>query len=93
MFALMQGTPLFGDEFRTQWEFYSILSQQALSGFVPVLQSALMFNRPVPQEMPEQMRQSYKTGLSEDAKKFAADLITWFTQIRDAGQDAFIMWW
>jgi hypothetical protein len=93
MARLMEGSPLFGDAFRTQWSFYSLFSNQELAAMIPVLQAAAEFTRPLPAGCPEEIVRNTKTSLSEGGKGFVADLIRWFGQIQRAGQDAFILWW
>lgn len=93
MASLIDGSPLFGDSFRTDWSFYTIFSNQELAAMIPVLQAAVGFRRPLPEGYPEELIKNAITGLSEDGKKFVADLVKWFCRIQQAGQDAFIFWW
>jgi hypothetical protein len=93
MTGLTEGTPLFGDAFRSQWSFYTWFSNEDLAAMVPVLQISAEFELPMPPNLPEEIRAKRKTRLSEGARSFIADLIKWFTRIQEAGQDAFILWW
>jgi hypothetical protein len=93
IWKLSHGTPLFGDDFRTDWSFYTIFTNQELAAIVPVLQAAADYERPVPEGLPEFRKSTLKTRLSDDARQFAQELSRWFGQIKEAGQDAFILWW
>jgi len=93
MSNLSNGSPLFGDDFRTEWSFYTLFSNQELATMIPVFQAAADFKRPLPEGYPEELTKKMVTGLSEGGKDFVADLINWFGQIQRAGQDAFILWW
>jgi hypothetical protein len=91
--ALSNGSPLFGDDFRTDWSFYSILTRDQLAILISAFRAAIAYTRPLPADYPEAMAKSVKTRLSDTAKEFLGDLITWFGRIEQAGQDAFILWW
>jgi hypothetical protein len=93
MWKLSNGSPIFGDEFRTQWSFYTLFSKQELTAMVPVFHAAVEYKRPLPEGYPEEHTKKMATGLPEGAKQFAGDLIKWFSAIQRAGQDAFILWW
>ena len=93
MGSLGNGTPLFGDDFRTEWSFYTVFTNQELAAMLPVLRAAVDFKRPLTEEYPEEVRREIRMELSESAKSFSTDLINWFGQIQKAGQDAFILWW
>jgi hypothetical protein len=93
MSRLSNGSPLFGDDFRTQWSFYSYFRNQELAAMVPALQSADQFKRPLPEGFPDELTLSLKTALSDAGKEFNGELMRWFSQIQRAGQDAFILWW
>jgi hypothetical protein len=93
MRKLVNGGPLFGDDFRSQWEIYSFFTNQELAFIIPIFQAALEFGGPVPDNVPDHLKDRVQTRLSEGAKRFLGDLIKWFVQIQEAGQDAFIMWW
>lgn len=93
MSGLGNGTPLFGDDFRTQWSFYTLFSNSDLATMIPFFQEAVDFRRTLPEDIPEQFTQKIPTSLSDNGKDFALDLIRWFGQIHEAGQDAFILWW
>jgi len=93
MSALSNGTPLFGDDFRTEWSFYTLFSNSDLSTMVPVFQAAADFKRALPEGYPEEFTKKMATGLSDPGREFVLDLIRWFGQIQQAGQDAFILWW
>ena len=95
---LLEGTPLFGDDFDTP-SFYTWFSNQDLAETVPIFQAAAEFERPYPKsfeaqlpETRERLQRSYKTSLSEGGKAAATALSKWFGQIQRAGQDAFILW-
>ncbi len=93
MSKLSHGSPLFGDDFRTEWSFYTYFSNQELAAMIPVFQAAAEFNRPSPAGFPQEAVKQMATGLSPSGKKFIGNLIRWFEQIQQAGQDAFIVWW
>jgi hypothetical protein len=89
LFKLACGSPLFGAEFKSDWSFYSILTHQELATLLPSLQSALEFERKLPPEYGPQFLRS----LSKDGKAFVSDLLKWFGQIHQSGQDALVYWW
>lgn len=93
MSGLSNGTPLFGDEFHTEWAFYGVFSRGDLPKMVSVLKAAVEFQRTLPRDYPESLAKTTATGLSEDCKVFAAELATWLGKIEQAGQDAFFLWW
>lgn len=93
MVRLIKGTPLFGDDFRTSWEFYTWFTNEELAAMIPVFQAAADFQRPLPKGYSEEALKKMKMGLSDGGKEFIADLIQWFSQIQQAGQDALILWW
>ena len=93
MSRLSNGSPLFGDDFRTEWSSYTFFSNQELADMIPVFQAAADFRRPLPEGYPEELTTKMMTGLSEGGKEFVADLIKWFDQIQRSGQDAFLLWW
>lgn len=88
--VLSNGSPLFGDDFRSDWSYYSILSADDVAGFIPFLKAAVDFERKLPSWAPAG---EHPTSLSEMAKKFAMALCGWFEQIQQAGQEPFIIWW
>jgi hypothetical protein len=90
---LDSGTPLFGDDFCTGWEYYSVIDNPEIAILVGGFQAALDFERKLPDSMPDDVRRRFKTRLLDDTKKFICDLIGWFEQIQQAGQDAFIIWY
>ena len=90
---LNKGTPLFGEDFRTPWSFYTLFSNKDLANMIPTLRTAPEFQRILPENLPEEVRKQAATGLSERGHEFAANLIEWFSRIQTAEQDAFIMWW
>jgi hypothetical protein len=92
MWTLSNGSPIFGDDFRTDWSFYSLFTNQELAAIVPVFQAAEQFKRSLPDKLPEDYRAKMRTSLSEGGKHFIGDLIKWFSAIQRAGQDAFILW-
>jgi hypothetical protein len=93
MVKLVNGGPLFGDDFRSNWSFYSFFTNQELAFIIPIFQAALEFEGPMPDNIPDHLKDRIQTHLSERAKMFVRDLIKWLGQIHEAGQDAFIMWW
>ena len=92
MDKLSNGSPIFGDDFRTSWEFYSWFSNEELVAIIPVFQAAEGFKRTLPENLREDYKAKIRTSLSEGGKQFIADLIKWFSAIQRAGQDAFILW-
>jgi hypothetical protein len=92
MLKPIKGFPLFGDDFRTGWEFYTWFTNEELAAMVPVFQAAAVFQRPVPKGYSEEALKKVRLGLSDRGKQFIGDLIRWFGQIQQAGQDAFILW-
>ena len=93
MSSLSNGSPLFGDDFRTGWSFYSLFSNSDLAAIIPVFQAAADFKRVLPEGYTEELTKKMATGLSDNSKAFVLDLIKWFGQIQQAGQDAFVLWW
>jgi hypothetical protein len=94
IWKLNHGTPLFGDDFRTNWSYYTIFTHQELAAMVPVFQAAVDYERPVPESTPNYPRNpGVMRRLSEGPRQFAQDLSKWLGQIKEAGQDAFILWW
>jgi hypothetical protein len=93
MSGLSNGTPLFGDDFRTEWSFYTLFSNSDLATMIPVFQAAADFRRTLPEGIPEEFAKTIATSLSDAGKEFLLDLIRWFEQIQQAGQDVFILWW
>jgi hypothetical protein len=93
MWKLIDGSPLFGDDFRTEWSFYSLFTNQELAAIIPVFHAAEEYKRSVPDNLPEDYKAKMRTSLSEGGKQFIGDLLKWFRAIHEAGQDAFILWW
>jgi hypothetical protein len=93
MSKLSNGSPLFGDDFRTEWSYYTFFVNEDLAAMIPVFQAAADFKRPLPEGMPAEVAGKFQTGLLESGKEFIGDLIKWFTQLQESGQDAFILWW
>jgi hypothetical protein len=93
MFRLSAGSPLFGDDFRTEWSFYTWFANEELAAMIPVFQAAADFQRPLPKGYPEEALKKMRVALSDSGKEFIGDLIKWFSRIQQAGQDAFILWW
>jgi hypothetical protein len=93
MLRLSEGSPLFGDDFRTEWSFYTFFANEELAAMIPVFQAAADFKRSLPKDYPEEARKKMRMGLSDGGKEFIGGLIKWFSQIQQAGQDAFILWW
>lgn len=93
MSALRNGTPLFGDGFRTKWSFYTLFSNDELAALIPVFQAAADFKRIFPKEYPETYTKNMQTTLSKGSRDFVLDLINWFDKLHQAKQDALILWW
>ncbi len=93
MSGFSNGTPLFGDDFRTEWSFYTLFSNSNLATMIPIFQAAADFRRTLPEGYPEELTKKMATSLSDASKEFVLDLIRWFGRIQQAGQDAFILWW
>jgi hypothetical protein len=93
MSKLSNGSPFFGDDFRTEWSFYTLFSNSELAAMIPVFQAAREFQRALPEGYPEELTKKMATGLSDAGKEFVLDLIKWFGQIQQVGQDALIIWW
>jgi hypothetical protein len=93
MLRLGKGTPLFGDDFRTAWSFYTWFANEELAAMVPVFQAAADFRRPLPKGNQGGALKKMRKGLSDSGTEFIGDLIKWFSRIQQAGQDAFILWW
>lgn len=93
MSRLGNGSPLFGDDFRTEWSFYTLFSNRDLAAMVPVLQAASDFDRILPEGYPEELVKKMATSLSDVGKDFCCNLVKWFGAIQRAGLDAFILWW
>jgi hypothetical protein len=91
--AMSNGTPLFGDDFRTEWSFYSLLKNNDLSGLLAAFYVAMNYEREIPEMLPVEARVGLATRLSEAGRSLMADLSNWFTKIHEDGQDAFIFWW
>lgn len=92
MTALSVGTPLFGDDFRSDGALYTIFPHAELADLAAALQAAVDYRRVVPERVPAALLKSMKTELSPAAKSFAAELAEWFSRLRLAEQDAFVMW-
>ncbi len=93
MSDLSNGTPLFGDDFRTDWSFYTLFSNSDLETMIPVFQAAADFKRILPEGHPGELTKRMAMSLSDAGREFALDLIKWFGQIQQSGQDVFILWW
>lgn len=92
MSGLSNGTPLFGDDFRTDWSFYTVFSNSDLAAMIPVFQAAADFQRALPEGIPDEYARTMVTCLSDGSKQFVQVLIKWLGQIQQTGQDAFILW-
>lgn len=90
--SLSNGTPLFGDDFRSEWSFYSILRNDDLAGLLDVFRAAVEFTRELAEEVPHELRSTIQVRLSHEGRSFITDLSKWFSQIHQARQDAFILW-
>lgn len=93
MSGLSSGTTLFGDDFRSDWSFYTVFSNSDLAAIIPVFNAAAAFQRTLPEGIPDEYARTMVTCLSDESKLFVQDLVNWFAQIQQAGQDAFILWW
>jgi hypothetical protein len=92
MSTLQHGSPLFGDQFHTYWSYYSLFSNAELAAMIPAFRDAIAYRRQFPEGYPEEMRQQFTQCLSQSSKEYLQDLIEWFGEIQDAGQDAFVLW-
>jgi hypothetical protein len=86
------GTPLFGDDFYTGWEFYSIIENHEIAALVAGFRAALRFKRKLPRGLPKDARKRIKTRVSDEFRDFIGKFVKWFRQIQKAGQDAYILW-
>lgn len=93
MSRLSGGSPLFGDEFRPDWSFYSWFGTPELADLASTLRAAAEFKRPLPPGLPPSMAERLPVELSEGGKQFAGELAGWLRQLHAAGQDAFVLWW
>lgn len=91
--SLENGRPLFGDDFRTEWSYYTWFTNSDLSAMISVFQAAVDYRRDIPEGVSEKFAKNGATSISDDAKQFVTDLNDWFQRIQVAGQDAFILWW
>jgi hypothetical protein len=89
---LSNGTPFFGDEFRTEWTYYTAFRHQELEPLIAFLRAAIEYTRVFSDKVPEELKSRVSTSLSEGGKRFAGDLADMFDQIRTVGQDAYILW-
>jgi len=92
MSSLSRGTPLFGDDFQSEWSYYTVFSNRDLANMIPVFQAAADFKRTLPDNIPEEHARTIATELTDQGKVFLRDLGKWFGQIQQAGQDALILW-
>jgi hypothetical protein len=92
LWKLGGGTPLFGDDFCTNWEKYAVIENNQLAALVAGFRAAMSFKRNLPNNIPSAARKKLKTRLSGRPKEFIGDLVGWLGQIQEAGQDAFILW-
>jgi hypothetical protein len=86
------GTPLFGDDFFTGWELYSIIENHEIAALVAGFRAALRFKRKLPRGLPKDVKKRLKTRVSDDCREFLGKSVKWFGQIQKAGQDAYILW-
>jgi hypothetical protein len=93
MHMLSNGTPLFGDDFRSSWSYYTWFTNKELANIIPVFRAAAKFRRPpLSSNMPNRLKRKMMMHLSKGGKEFIGDLIKWFGQIQKARKDAFIYW-
>jgi hypothetical protein len=92
MTRLSNGSPLFGDDFKSQWSFYTFFTNAELQAIIPVFGAAIDFKRELPNFIPDDARGQYRTSLSSGSRDFLSDLTKWFKQIQQAKQDTFILW-
>jgi hypothetical protein len=92
LWKLGGGTPLFGDDFCTNWEKYAIIENKQLAILVAGFQAALNFRRKLPKSMSASDRKRINTCLSDRSKQFVSELVGWLRGIQRASQDAFILW-
>ena len=93
MVRLADGLPFFGDDFRTNWEFYSCFTNEELASLIPIFKAGARFKRKFPEDFSEESKARMPSSLSEGGRRLIKDLIKWFSRIQEAGQDAFIIWW
>ena len=93
MSALTGGSPLFGDGFRSDWSFYTVLKNDELTSLVGAIETAQKFEKHIPDSYPETFRKASFTKLSDAGNQFARAFGGWLRRIQQAGQDAFIYWW
>ena len=55
MSGLSNGTPLFGDDFRTEWSYYTLFTNSDLAAMIPVFKAAADFRRTLPEGYPEEL--------------------------------------
>jgi hypothetical protein len=84
LWRLDGGTPLFGDDFCTGWEYYSIIENDQIAALVTSFEAALRFERILPDGIPEEARKRLRTRFSDDVRKFLGDLIGWLGQIHQS---------
>ncbi|WP_422923181.1 hypothetical protein [Singulisphaera sp. PoT] len=92
MNGLIQGTPMFGDAFRTDWSFYTFFSNDDLAAMIPVFQRGAEFRRALPEGYPDELAKKMVIGLTDSGRTLILELIKWFGQIQQDGQDALIVW-
>lgn len=92
MQRLIHGTPLFGDDFRSDWSTYCLLPGNMLPGFCETLQAAMNYEDSVPDYVPAEVRSTMTLRLSDNARRFVTEFSSWLQQISDAGQDAYILY-
>lgn len=91
--AIIEGAPIFGDCFCTEWSFYCFLPKSHLFRLITTLAAAIDYRREIPEYVPPDVREKMLDRLSDPARSFATVLSEWFQKIADAGQDAYIIWW
>ncbi|MCR9231397.1 MAG: hypothetical protein NXI29_10325 [bacterium] len=90
--VLSQGTPLFGDDFRSRWSYYTIIPHSELNDLLVVLQEALAYERSLPETMPEELRQHTPTQLTDEMASFVKEFLGWLTQLEQHEQDLYLLW-
>ncbi len=75
--SLNHGTPLFGDDFRTDWSYYSLLPTNEVVGFIQALKVAVEFKRSIPDFIPEHLRETMVISLTDEAREFVTELSGW----------------
>ena len=90
--VLGNGSPLFGDDFYTDWSYYALIPQQDLIDFVRGLEFAITYAGPFSNDISRHTSDAAVTQLSDDGREFVNELSSWFTEIANLNQDAYVFW-